>query len=217
MKRKLLRAQGMVEYALLLTMVTVPMIVVYATLGEAAGEVWQAMVDGLSDTHMFEVKDYSLIPTTTEEVTEEVPTEIIGTPVPTNTLDPFVPTEIPTETQIPPTATQFVPATYTFTPEPTGTATSVPTAVPTATPSMVTVSSVQTWWNNNGKLVIGINVNTDNVDLSIYNVNLDATKVKECSWYCKVRFVIDSPSGGYITITSTEGDNINVSYPPRGW
>ena len=229
MKRKLSLAQGLVEYALLLTMVTVPMIVIYATLGDAAGEVWQSVVDGLSDTNMFEVHEYTLgatnTPTATKitETTLESPSE---TSTITNTVDPFAPpTETPTATEIPPTETHFVPATYTFTASPV-TPTDVPpteiptdtaTPVPTPTPVYIEILSISSDWVDSDYIQIGINVNVESSKLKIVNVNTGARTNIECSWYCSVRYFDSTHAGGYAIIKSKTGDEINYYYPSRSW
>ena len=242
MKRKLSRAQGLVEYALLLTMVTIPMIVIYATLGDAAGEVWQAVIDGLSDTNMFEVKEYSLGSTSTSgagtevvvttETTSESPTDV---PTATNTVDPYGPptetpvdTEIPTATEIPPTATHFIPATYTFTASPvppTETPTDVPptetptetaTPVPTATPSYVRVNEIKSDWTGD-TVFLRFYVDKKNVDLTINNITLNNTQVIACNYYCELSYTIASHDGGYVIITTKSGDDIKYYYPARSW
>ena len=237
MKRKLSVAQGMVEYALMLTMVSVPMIVIYATLGDAAGQVWQTVIDGLSDTHMFEVKEYSLGSTSTlgtvTETTETTETTLESTTeVPTveNTVDPYGPptetlvdTEIPTATDIPPTATHFIPATYTFTASPVP-PTETPTEVPptpintaTITPTYRNVKNVRSDWVDEDYIQIGIDVNVVDAKLKVININTGARENIECSWYCAIRFYDASHVGGYITITSKAGDDIKYEYPTRSW
>ncbi len=216
----------MVEYALLLTMVAIPMIVITTTMSSAVGEVWQVIIDDLEDTSMFAISDYTLMEsvTATEESTESTPT---NTPTMTGTYDPAAPdtetptaTDIPTETEIPsdtPTKTPFIPATMTFTPSDAPTATDVPTNtliptnIPSVTPVLLAVDSA-TVTRKRRAIVANISVNKT-VDLSVKDTLGNITKYVTCISTCKVRFdPLDG--GGFIEIKSDFGDSLNISYPP---
>ena len=244
MKRKLTRAQGMVEYALMLTMVAVPMIVIYATLGDAVGQVWQSIIDSLDDSAMFTVADYTLnaTATATEVTTGESPTEI---PTNTHTVDPYgPPTEVPTATEIPPTATHFVPATMTFTATAVPPTDIPPTEVPpteippteipteTDTPEPTPkpfVTNVGSYWssetkNNNKtilKIIVQISIDSsyadgNSIDLNVKNINTNKSVTLPCTWYCVTEFTLPDKTGGYISITSDYGDYYH-EYAAMSW
>jgi Flp pilus assembly pilin Flp len=215
----------MVEYALLLTMVAVPMIVIYATLGNAVGQVWQSIIDNLEENSMFTIKEYTLNATSTLAVSEEIPTE---TATITITVDPYGPptdtptvtlvptdTEVPTATEIPPTATHFIPATMTFTASPvppTETPTDVPTATATATPVYVSVTKVDSYWDGD-KVTISLEVDSNRERVYVLNLNSGTTKTVTCRTTCTVSFYDSTHSAGFVLITTNDGDNIVYFYP----
>jgi len=190
----------MVEFALLVTMVAVSLIIIMATLGNSVGTVWQAVVDS------FESRPLFVVPT------------VGGTPVDTATLastatddNPYGYTATPTKTlQFTPTPTHTPTETATKQPTPLPTETVEITPIPSATQSLLAVDN---YWINRktNSIDVFMEVNRE-VVLTVTDYQSWVTKVVTCTVSCQVRFDPPLKGSGYITITSPVGDDINIPY-----
>ncbi len=196
----------MVEYALLVTMVAISMIVIMGTVGGAAGTIWQAIIDNFETNPMFSV------PTTSTSGTPDTTTPGTPTTAPTSTITPGGPSLTPTETLVF-TLTPSLTSTEAPTESPTATSTTmIETPVPTAGPVYVKVTSVVV--KRQIKAIrVEISVN-ETVDLRVYDTQSNVTKDVTCKGNCSVSFD-PLPGGGYISVTSSSGDKIIQKYNPE--
>jgi Flp pilus assembly pilin Flp len=207
-KKRIPYGQAMVEYALLVTMVVVSMIVIMGTLQGSVGSVWQAVVDN------FETNPSIFVVATTPVYT---------------TAETSTPTMTATNTELPPGAPSLTPTnTLEFTFTPTATNTALPTDTPTATATTVvevtpvpTATAVMHAVNSavvkrNLKAIrVTITVNRT-VNLTVKDTLSNITQTVTCTTEkdCIVKFD-PLPGGGFIEIRSAFGDSINLSYPPE--
>lgn len=206
MKRKqIIRGQAMVEYALLVTMVAISMIVIMGTVGNAAGTVWQAVIDSFETNPMFGV------PTSVSSVTPDTTTPGTPTTEPTSTVTPGGPTITPT-------------ATLEFTLTPSLTFTEVPTEIPTATSTTVVDTPIPSATPNQKAVISARAERTDKairvyisvnqtISLSVKDTQSNVSINANCTSICNLKFD-PLPGGGFIQITSPLGDDVILPYGP---
>ena len=209
MKRKqIIRGQAMVEYALLVTMVAISMIVIMGTVGDAAGTVWQAVIDSFETNPMFGV------PTSASSVTPDTTTPGTPTTEPTSTATPGGPTITPTAT-LEFTLTPSLTYTEIPTESPTATSTTIP-ATPTQTATAMKVAVKTSKVVRNEKAIRTVITVNQTVLITVTDTQSAVTKSETCyeGVNCVIKFD-PLPGAGYVQIRSDFGDNINLPYPPE--
>jgi hypothetical protein len=224
-KRQIFRGQALVEYALLLTLMVVPLLVIFSALGDTASAVWEVVVDSvqsepLFDVHLPTVSGTPGTPTTTVDVLISTPTSTdtpnpAYSPTPSSTATDYIPpTETLTATEwFPPTATSTNTEVPTETDVPTDTL--VPTAVPSPTPAYIAVTSVTTRRRSSQPTQIKVSITTNqNITLTITDYQSMQVSTVSCNLNCSKTLTVGDLSA-YVGITSSKGDNINVLYPAK--
>jgi hypothetical protein len=232
-KKQIFRGQALVEYALLLTLMVVPLLVIFSALGDTASAVWEVVVDSVQSEPLFDVH----LPGLT--YTPHTATVFTSTPLITDTPNPaYSPTPSSTATDyIPPTetltATDYIPPTETLTatewfpPTATSTNTEIPTEtevpadtptstiVPSPTSSYKAVTSVTTRRRTSQPTQIAITfVTNQNITLTITDYQSMQVSTVQCNYNCTKNLTVGD-SSAYVGITSSKGDNINILYPAK--
>ena len=181
------------------------MIVIMATLGDAVGTVWTAVIDNVQNSPLFDVRVEPMTP-------------IEDTLTPTHTL-----TSTPSETPNPAysatpsnTPTEFIPPSQTPTASSTATETLIPTSISSPTPAYVYITSVSVARGTRrfkDVLTVSLSAKGD-VTVSISDSQTGNNVSYLCRTLCETHINIGS-SAGFLTITSPHNDNIVVSYSAR--